>query len=169
MHTRTKIDTGLSLPYRLISLQAGCKRFAFQCDSLGEGQSAEAILRDGIVGRFSVRYESSGISVHFGCDVSIGNVHAFYTALGEAYERIPGPHTVLELRDDGGDRTHLAVRYDRAGRVRVAGRFLNADDGCESGVDFTLEADQSHLAASLVSMRVFFRALENLQGHGNFE
>lgn len=171
MYTTQKIESTLELPYHLIDIDTGYEHFIFQFQAFDAYQSDYSIKAGGVTGKFSIIYQTQGIDCCFGCDMTVGNVYEFYTALNHAYDRlVPSETSVAVLKNYGEElhRTNLTIRFDRKGHCLVDGHFQNGENQYKSGILFSLEVDQTYIAKSLHAMELFFQELRRIQGHSNF-
>lgn len=166
LNTENKIESTLKLPYDLIDINTGNERFIFRFKAFDDNRSAHSIQKSGITGRFNVIYQSRGMDCDFECDVTVGNVYAFFISLDSAYDIMSGRNAVASL--EGSGRTELTVRYDNKGYCFTKGHFRNKENRYQSGISFSFETDPSYIAAAVFSMNDFFNELIRIQGHSNF-
>ena len=158
----------LGLPYPLIDIQSGGAHFRFLCTDIPENQTEYTIRQGGIECRFGIEYEGFGLSAKFGCDITVGNVYAFYRSLDDIYNMLAATQTAMLENYGSLDRTSLSVSFDARGGCLIAGSFMNRDSRYQSGIRIHMESDQSDISDSIKAMQHFFRILAAAQGHFNF-
>ena len=82
MFKTIKVESNLELPYNLIDIQDGEKRFIFLFKCFDDNQTEYSIQAGGVTGKFEVTYKCCGIDSNFECDITIGNLYYFYIELG---------------------------------------------------------------------------------------
>ncbi len=160
----------LEMPYPLIEMQSGGEHVRFLCtEIIPEFRTPDAEQPADFHCKFGIVYEGGGLSACFRCDITAGNVYAFYQALEKAYAALD-PAVTAELANYGTpDRTRLCVRFDKRGGCVLEGYVMSRESGYQSGVRFCLHTDQSTVTGSLHYMRHFFRTLAAAQGHPVFD
>lgn len=160
----------LEMPYPLIEMQSGGEHVRFLCtEIIPEFRTPDAEQPADFHCKFGIVYEGGGLSACFRCDITAGNVYAFYQALEKAYAALD-PAVTAELANYGTpDRTWLCVRFDKRGGCVLEGYVMSRESGYQSGVRFCLHTDQSPVTGSLHHMRHFFRTLAAAQGHPVFD
>lgn len=154
----------------MIDINTGTEHFIFQFTSFDENQTDYTIKMGGVTGKFGIIYQSKGIDCNFECDITIGNVYAFYLSLDTAYDIMFGRNSVAALENYGTlNRTALKFRFDKRGHCFVDGHFKNKDDLYKSGISFSsFEIYQSDITGILKSMDIFFQEIRRIQGHNTF-
>ena len=172
MYTIHKIESKMELPYNVIDIDTGNEHFILQFDSFDDNQSDYSIKMGGVTGKFSIQYHSNDINCQFECDITIGNVYAFYIALDTAYDILFGRNATAVLENYGKRLKHkhtsLIFNFDKRGHCNVKGFFKNASNHYTNGINFSFELDQIYITDILTSMEIFFRELKRIQGHSNF-
>ena len=160
----------LALPYPLLDIRSGERYVQLRCTEIvPEYRTPDAERPTDFHCKFGIVYEGGGLNACFGCDITAGNVYAFYQALEKAYAALDSAVTA-ELTNYGEtDRTRLCVRFDKKGGCVLEGHFMSRESNYQSGVRFCLHTEQSALNGSLHHMRHFFRTLAAAQGHPVFD
>ena len=163
-------DLLITLPFPLIDIAAEGERFRFFCTEIYPlFRTPEQNEPTDYDCEFAVEYVGRGLSAQFGCDITAGNVYAFYQSLETAYQQLD-PDITAQLANYGSlDRTALRIQFDKHGGCLLTGHFLNADSHYHSGIQISMMSDQSDIGDILRSLRYFFRALADAQGHANFD
>lgn len=159
----------IELPYPLIDICSGGEHFRFLCTEIPENQTEYTIRQGGIYCKFGIVYEGSGLNACFGCDITAGNVYAFYNALDDIFDALAVTRTAQLVNYGTLERTSLRVSFDKRGRCELKGSFLNADSRYQSGIQIDMQLDQSYLSDSVFAMQRFFRTLAEAQGHFRFD
>ena len=158
-------DLPITLPFPLIDIAAEGERFRFFCTEIHPlFRTPEQTEPNDFDCGFAVEYAGRGLSAQFRCDTSAGNVYAFYQSLETAYQQLD-LSLAAQLVNYG---TALRIQFDRHGGCLLTGYFLNAESHYHSGIQFRMTLDQSYIGEILRSLRYFFRALTDAQGHANF-
>ncbi len=162
-------DLPIILPFPLIDIAAEGEQFRFLCTEIHPlFRTPEQNKPADFDCEFAVEYSGSGLSARFRCDISAGNVYAFYQSLETAYQQLD-PDLAAQLVNYGSlDRTALRIQFDRHGGCLLTGHFLNAESHYHSGIQIRMTLDQSYIGEILRSLRYFFRTLADAQGHANF-
>ena len=162
-------DLPIILPFPLIDIAAEGEQFRFLCTEIQpEFRTPEQTEPTDFDCGFAVEYAGRGLSAQFGCDISAGNVYAFYQSLETAYQQLD-PEKPAQLANYGSlDRTAIRIRFDRHGGCLLTGHFLNAENHYHSGIQISIPLDQSYICEILRSLRHFFRILTDAQGYANF-
>lgn len=160
----------ITLPFPLIDIVAEGERFRLLCTEIHPlFRSPEQTEPADFDCEFAVEYAGRGLSAQFGCDITAGNVYAFYQSLETAYQQLD-PALSAQLVNYGSlDRTALRIQFDKHGGCLLTGHFLNADSHYHSGIQIRMSLDQSDIGEILRSLRYFFRTLADAQGHANFD
>ena len=163
-------DLPITLPFPLIDIAAEGERFRFLCTEIHPlFRTPEQKKSTDFDCEFAVEYAGRGLSAQFGCDITAGNVYAFYQSLETAYQQLD-PDITAQLANYGSlDRTALRIQFDKHGGCLLTGHFLNADSYYHSGIQISMLLDQSDIGEILRSLRYFFRTLADAQGHANFD
>lgn len=157
------------LPFPLIDIAAEGEQFRFLCTEIHPlFRTPEQTEPNDFDCEFAVEYAGSGLSAKYGCDISAGNVYSFYQSLETAYRQLDSEKTALLENYGSLDRTALRIQFDRHGGCLLTGHFLNAESHYHSGIQIRMSLDQSYIGEILRSLRYFFRALADAQGHANF-
>ena len=164
------IECNFKLPYNVIDIDTGDEHFILKFDSFDDNQSDYSIKRGGLTGNFSIDYIGNGINCNFKCDITIGNVYAFYIALDTVYDILFGKNATAVLENYGENLKHtsLIFDFDKRGRCNVKGFFKNASNYYKNGINFSFGLDQIYITDILISMEIFFKELRRIQGHNNF-
>ena len=165
-----EIKSNLHLPFRLIDVNTGNDSFVFEFKEFDKGQTDFSIKNGGLTGKFGIIYRCIGIECQFECDITIGNVYYFYIDLENAYDIQFGKNIKVILKDysDVDNRTCLTFEFDKTGHCIINGYFKNKFSQYMSGVEFSIEIDQTYIAKMLVSFEMFFNELKRIQGDYNF-
>ena len=160
----------LEMPYPLLDIRSGERYVQLRCTEIvPEYRTPDAERPTDFHCKFGIVYEGGGLNACFGCDITAGNVYAFYQALEKAYAALD-PAVTAELTNYGEtDRTRLCVSFDKKGGCVLEGYVMSRESGYQSGVRFCLHTEQSALNGSLHHMRHFFRTLAAAQGHSSFD
>ncbi|MBR3420071.1 MAG: hypothetical protein IKG82_15415 [Oscillospiraceae bacterium] len=160
----------LALPYPLLDIRSGERYVQLRCTEIvPEYRTPDAERPTDFYCKFGIDYRDCGLSAGFICEMTTGNVYAFYQALEKAYAALD-PAVTAELTNYGEtDRTRLCVSFDKKGCCVLAGHFMSRESNYQSGVRFCLHTEQSALNGSLHHMRHFFRTLAAAQGHSVFD
>ncbi len=159
----------VEMPYPLMNICSGGEHFQFLCTEIvPEFRTPDAEQPTDFYCKFGVVYEGRGISAQFGCDITAGNVYAFYWALDDAYDGLDTNRTAQLVNYGTLSRTVLTVSFGARGQCDLNGHFLNAESMYQSGIEIHMQLDQSYLLESLCAMKRFFDALSERQGHHNF-
>ena len=163
-------DLPITLPFPLIDIAAEDERFRFLCMEIHPlFRTPEQKKSTDFDCEFALEYAGRGLSAQFGCDITAGNVYAFYQSHETAYQQLD-PDNTAQLANYGSlDRTALRIQFDRYGGCLLTGHFLNADSHYHSGIRISMLLDQSDIGEILRSLRYFFRVLSDAQGHANFD
>ena len=158
------------LPYPLMDMQSGGEHFRFLCTKIvPEYRTPEAAQPTDFYCKFGVEYAGRGMHACFGCDITAGNVYAFYHALDDLYDGLSTSGTAQLINYGTLTRTSVSVRFDKRGGCVLEGRFLNADSSYQSGLQISMQLDQSHISDAVCTMQHFFRTLAEVQGHFRFD
>lgn len=162
-------DLPIILPFPLIDIAAEGEQFRFLCTEIHPlFRTPEQTEPNDFDCGFAVEYAGRGLSAQFRCDISAGNVYAFYQSLETAYQQLDLGLTAQLANYGSLDRTALRIQFDRHGGCLMTGHFLNAESLYHSGIQIRMSLDQSDIGEILRSLRYFFRTLADAQGHANF-
>ena len=157
----------MDLPYDLMNFHIGEKYFALQFLKFDK-QDEYSIKRGGLAGEFGIIYKDEAISCQFGCSLTIGNVYSFYVSLDSAYDLGTPSVAVLKDYDDALKRTGLTIAFDKKGNYSIEGAFKSKESHYQSGICFSLKADQTYISDAVITMDRFFSELAKIQGNRNF-
>ena len=158
------------MPYPLMDIQSGGEHFQLCCTEIvPEYRTPDAEQPTDFCCKFGIRYEGSGLSACFRCDITAGNVQAFYYALDDIFDGLAVTRTAQLVNYGTLERTSLSVSFDKRGGCVLKGDFLNADSSYQSGIQINMQLDQSYFLDSLCAMQRFFRTLGEVQGHFCFD
>ena len=150
---------GISLPFRLIGLNSGDQLFALECKEIGTFGRKEDLT-----GTFEVIYKGSGIDCRFECDITIGNIHYFYSELDTAYDILFSKNAKAVLSDYNNDKTNIVFEFDDKCRCKAFGTIKNRSDQYRSGIEFTMSAEQSEICDTLAALDKFLNELRKVKG-----
>lgn len=163
-------DIPFALPFPLMDIQSSGEHFQFLCTEIvPEYRTADAVQPSGFFCKFGIEYAGRGLNACFGCDITAGNVYAFYHALDDLYDGLSPSGTAQLVNYGTLERTSFCVRFDKKGGCVLQGYFLNADSSYQSGIQINMQLDQSYLSDSVCTMQHFFRTLAEVQGHFIFD
>lgn len=163
-------EPALELPYPLIDICSGGEHFRFLCTEIvPEYRTTDAEQPTDFFCKFGAEYEGVGLAAHFGCDITAGNVYAFYCALDDIYDGLTAEKTAQLVNYGTLARTSFSVSFDKKGGCLLRGFFLNKDSAYQSGIKIHMQIDQSYISDSIRAMQRFFRTLGEAQGHFHFD
>ena len=164
------INSNLEIPYKLIDVQEGGEQFTLFFKCFDSDQTKYSVEMGGLTGQFEVTYNCCGISSKFDCDMTIGNLYAFYMQLENAYECLPGIDPVAVLENYGSDmRSCMTFTFDKKERVVISGHFMDKVTSYKSGIMFEMEIDTFYVISEILkSLECFFSELKRIQGHNTF-
>ena len=153
----------ISFPYRLMEINNGDVFFALECKELSSFGS-----EDNLSGTFEIIYKCSGMDCHFECDISIGNIYYFYLELDTAYDIMFCKNAKAVLSSYNNDRTDLVIEFDDKCNCTASGKIRNKSDQYRSGIEFTMNVEQSDVCDALVSIDEFLIEMHRLKGNMDF-
>ena len=170
MFETVRIDSNLELPYKLIDIHEAGEQFTLSFKEFDPDQSDYSIKRGGLIGTFEVTYNCGGINSQFVCDMTIGNLFAFYVQLENCHECLPGTKPIAVLEDYGSDKhTNMTFNFAKKDRVVISGSFLNGYTIYRSGIQFEMEIDTFYVISEILnSLEIFFSEIKRIQGHSTF-
>ena len=163
MFSALDIFSNLSFPFRLIEINTGNAYFALESKELKSFGKEENLS-----GTFEIIYKCSGMECHFECDITIGNVYYFYLELDTAYDIMFSKNSKAVLIDYNNDRTSIIIQFDDKCRCTAVGKIKNKLDQYRSGIEFTMNVEQSEVCDMLVSLDKFFSELKRIKGNSDF-
>ena len=156
------------LPIRLIDIQMGDKCFILEFKDFVRNTNDNSICRSKLLGIFEITYKCNGMSCCFECDMSIGNLYYFYLELDTAYDIEFSTNAKAILSDYNSDKTNIIVQFDDKCRCELSGHIKNKIDNYRSGIEFTINIEQSDVCDILVKLDKFLREMKQIQGNYNF-
>lgn len=107
-----------ALPYKLIDIDTGREHFVLSFKSFARHQDGFSIKHSGLNGDFEAAYRCSGIDSRFECDMTTGELFAFYHELDNVYNCLPGTESAATLKNNDDTLSHTRMTF-RAARLKA--------------------------------------------------